>query len=325
LRRREFNRVLGLFAVWPLMAHAQQSRIIKIGMLWHGGNAEEEKEFLNALTGALRDLGYIDGKNAQFLHRFPAERPDRFRELARELVSNKVDVIIVQTQTGAMELKQATTTIPVIFVSIGDPVGAGLVDSLARPGGNFTGLSIIARDIVGKRWSLLKEAVPTLNRVALLIDPSDPLSTAGIPAHMSAAKSLNLDLHLVEVPTPDVIEQTFSAIARDGFDGAAVTGAMMTDQRVRVGASALTHKMPTMTGIAEAVPHGLLMSYGPDFLEFERKAAVYADKILKGAKPADLPVEQPTRLKFVINLRAARALGLTMPPTLLVVADEVIE
>jgi putative ABC transport system substrate-binding protein len=311
------------------MVQAQQitptARIAKIGLLWHGANADEEKEFLNAVMGEFRDLGYIDGKNAQFLHRFPAEQPDRFRELARELVSNSPDVIVVQTETGAMELKQATSTIPVVFVSITDPVGAGLVESLAHPGGNFTGLSLMLKDIAGKRWGLFKEAVPTLSRVALLIHPNDPNSTAAIPAHMGAARSLNLDLHLVEVLTPDAIEPAFSAIAREGFDGAFMTGAMMVDQRVQVGAAALAHKMPTMTGIAEAVPHGMLMSYGPDFLDIERKAAIYADKILRGAKPADLPVEQPTRLKFVINLRAARALGLTMPSTLLMVADEVIE
>lgn len=144
-------------------------------------------------------------------------------------------------------------------------------------------------------------------------------------AHLNAAKSLGLDVHVVEVPTPDAIEQTFSAIARDGFDGAAVTGAMLTDQRNRVGASALAHKMLTHSGIAEAVPSGLLLSDGLDFLDFERKAAVYVDKILKGAKPADLPVEQPTRLKFVINLKTARTLGLKIAPTLLIAADEVIE
>ena len=224
-----------------------------------------------------------------------------------------------------MELKQATSTIPIVFVSVVDPVGAGLVESLARPGGNLTGLSIISKDIVGKRWGLFKEAVPTLSRVALLIDPNDPTSTATISAQLNAARSLGLDPHVVEVPTPDAIEQTFSAIARDGFDGASVTGAMVTDQRERVGASALAHKMPTVGGSAETVSSGLLMSYGPDYLDFERKAAVYADKILKGAKPADLPVEQPTRLKFVINLRAARAFGLTISPTLLIAADELIE
>jgi putative ABC transport system substrate-binding protein len=327
MRRREFIWVIGLSAVWPLVAHAQQTphKTTKIGMLWHGASADEERPYLDALTGALRDLGYIEGKNVEFLYRFPAEQPDRFRDLARDLIDKKVDVIIVQTQTGAMALKDATSTIPIVFVSVVDPVGAGLVESLARPGGNLTGLSMMFKDIVGKRWGLFKESVPTLSRVALLIDPSDPNSTAGVSAQLNAAKSLGLAVHVVEVATPDAIEKAFSAIARDGFDGAVVTGAMMTDQRNRVGSSALAYKMPTMAGIAEAVASGLLLSYGPDFLDFERKAAVYVDKILKGAKPSDLPVEQPTRLKFVINLRAARALGLTMPPTLLIAADEVIE
>jgi putative tryptophan/tyrosine transport system substrate-binding protein len=329
MRRREFIRVIGLSTIWPFIAHAQLSatspKIAKIGVLWHGASADEEKPFLDALTAALRDLGYFEGRNAQFLHRFPAEKPDQFRDLAKDLIDSKVDVIVAQTEPGAMALKQATSTIPIVFVSVPDPVGAGLVDSLARPGGNITGLSIIAKDIAGKRWGLFKEAVPTLRRVALLIDPNDANSTAAIPANLNAAKSLGLVVHVVGVPKPDAIEQTFSAIARDGFDGAVVTGAMMVDQRERVGASALAYKMPTVTGNDQAVPSGLLFSYGPDSLEFQRKAAVYVDKILKGTKPADLPVEQPTRLKLVINLRASRELGLTMPTTLLTAADEVIE
>ena len=329
MRRRELIRVIGLATVWPFVAHAQQTpqspRIVKIGVLWHGGSADGERVFLAALTEALRDLGYVEGKNTMFLHRYPAHQPDRYRELARDLIANKVDAIIAQTETGAMELKQATSTIPIVFVSIPDPVSSGLVKSLAHPGGNLTGLSIIAKDIAGKRLEFFKQAVTTLSRIALLIDPSDPLSTAAVPAHLNAAKSLGLALHLVEVLTPDAIEHVFSAIARDRFDGAVVTGAMMVDARVQVGASALARKMPTVTGVAEAVPSGLLLSYGPDYLDYERKAATYVDKILKGAKPADLPVEQPTRLKLVINLRAARALGLTMPPTLLASADEVIE
>jgi putative tryptophan/tyrosine transport system substrate-binding protein len=235
------------------LAHGQQNSA-KNCRDWHalhGGSADEE-EFLDVLTGALRDLGYIEGKNAQFLHRFPAEQLDRFHELARDLIDNNVDVIVVQTQPGAIALKQATSTIPIVFVSVVDPVGAGLIESLARPGSNLTGLSMMLKDIMGKRWALFKEAVPTLSRVALLIDPNDTNSTAAISANLNAAKSLGLAVHVVEVvPTPDTIEQIFSAIARNGFDGAVVTGAMMTDQRKRVGAAALAHKMPTLTGIAD--------------------------------------------------------------------------
>jgi putative ABC transport system substrate-binding protein len=312
--------------VWPLIAHAQKTRkVAKIGVLWHAGSAQQEKVYLDVLTKTFSDLGYVEGKDAVFLHRYPANQLDRYRELAMDLIDNKVDVIIAMTQTGVIALKQATSTTPIVFVTVVDPVGAGLVESLAHPGGNLTGLSVTAGDIAGKRLGLFKEAVPTLSRVALLFEPHDPLSTAGKMAYLNATKPLGVALHPVEVPTADAIEPAFSAIARDGFDGAVVTGAMMTDECERLGASALAHMMPTIVGIAEAVPSGLLMSYGPDFLDYVRKSAVYADKILKGAKPADLPIEQPTRLKFVINLRAARALGLTIPLTLLVAADEVIE
>jgi putative tryptophan/tyrosine transport system substrate-binding protein len=196
---------------------------------------------------------------------------------------------------------------------------------LTHPGGNLTGLAVAAGDIAGKRLGLFKDAVPTLRRVAVLVDPNDPLSVAGMSTYQKAAKPLGVDLPVVEVPTPDAIEPAFSSIARDNFHGAITTGPMLFDERERLGAAALAYKMPTVAGIAEAIPFGLLMSYGPDYLDYMRKAAVYADKILKGARPANLPVEQPTRLKLVINLGVAEALGLTMPPTLLVAADEVID
>jgi putative tryptophan/tyrosine transport system substrate-binding protein len=326
MRRREFIRVIAVATVWPLVAHAQQTRkIAKIGVLWHAGSAEQEKVYLDALTKAFSDLGYVEGKDAVFLHRYPDNRLERYRELATDLIGNKADVIIAMTQTGVMALKQATSTIPIVFVTVVDPVGAGLIDSLAHPGHNLTGLSVTVGDLAGKRLGLFKEAVPTLSRVALLFQPNDPLSLAGKASQLNAAKPPGVTLHPVEVPTAEAIEPAFAAIAQDGFDGAVVTGAMMFDARVQVGASALACKMPTVTGIAEAVPSGLLLSYGPDYLDYVRKSATYVDKILKGAKPADLPVEQPTRLKLVINLRAAGVLGLTMPPTLLMAADEVIE
>jgi putative ABC transport system substrate-binding protein len=326
MRRREFIRLVGLSPVWPMLAFAQQSgKIPKIGVLWHAGSAELEKPFLDALTKAFSDLGYVEGRNVVFVHRYPADKPERYHELAKDLIDSKVDVIVAETQPGAVALKQAASKIPVVFITVPDPVGAGLIESLAHPGGNLTGLSTAAGDIAGKRLDLFKEAVPTLGRVALLVDPSDSLSVAYKSAYLNAAKSPRLELDVVEVPTPDAIEDAFSAIARDRYDGAIITGTMMFDNRALVGASILAHKLPTIGGAAEAVPSGLLLSYGPDFLDYQRMAAVYVDKILKGAKPADLPVEQPTRLKLVINLRVARALGLAMPPTLLMAADEIIE
>jgi putative ABC transport system substrate-binding protein len=326
MKRREFIALLGTAAGLPLAARAQnagRAAVPRIGVLWHAGSAEEERDYLPVLTKAFSDLGYIEGKNIRFEHRFPAEQPDRFRVLAKELIESKVDVIVAVTAQSAREVKQAATAIPTVFIIVPDPVGLGFVDSLARPGGNMTGLSLMLTDLSGKRLALLKEAIPKLSRVAFLFDPNDPSFQRA--ASSNAAKTLGLFLRPVEVPTPDAIERVFSEIARDGFDGAEVSGSMMFNERARVGSSALAHKMPTMSAIAEMVPYGLLMSYGQDFPDYFRKAAGYVDRILRGAKPADLPVEQPTRFKQVINLKTAKALGLVIPPSLLIAADEVIE
>jgi putative ABC transport system substrate-binding protein len=294
-------------------------------VLWHAASAEEEREYLAILTKAFSDLGYVEGKNVEFLHKFPAEQPDRFRILAKELVESNVDVAVAVTAKCSIELKRATSTIPVVFVIVPDPVGDGLVESLAHPGGNSTGLSLMSLDLSGKRLGLLREAVPNLSRVALLADPKDPIAAGFFSASVNAAKALGLFVRSVEVPTPDAVEPAFSTIAQDGFDGAVVIGSMMFNERARVGSSALAHKMPTLTTVGEMVQYGLLMSYGQDFPDYFRKAAGYVDKILKGAKPADLPVEQPTHFKQIINLKTAKILGLTIPPSLLVTADEIIE
>ncbi|WP_213290967.1 ABC transporter substrate-binding protein [Bradyrhizobium sp. sGM-13] len=328
MRRRGFIQLVGISSVWPLLSRAQQSlanpRMSRIGVLWHAGSADEEKVYLDVLTKAFSELGYIEGKNVVFLHRFPAEQPSRFRQFAKDLVEERADVIIAVTQRAAMELRRATSAIPIVLVLGVNPVGSGLIESLAHPGGNLTGLSIMTLDTSGKRLGLLKEAVPTLKRVALLIDPNDPIN-ANLSPYFNAAKALSLEAGPIEVPTPDAIEPAFSSIAEDKYDGALVMGSMLFNERERVGRAALAHRMPTGSVIAEMVPHGLLMSYGQDFPEFFRKAAGYADKILKGAKPADLPVEQPTRFKLAINLKVANALNLALPPTLLASADEVIE
>jgi putative tryptophan/tyrosine transport system substrate-binding protein len=327
MRRREFIALLGTSALpWTLPARAQSGRkIARIGVLWHAGSAEEEREYLTVLVKAFSDLGYIEGKNVEFLHKFPAEQLDRYPVLAKELVESNVDVAIAATLPGAVALKQITSTIAVVFVVVADPIGFGLVASLAHPGSNLTGLSLMSADLSGKRLALLKEAVPNLSRVAFLVDPRDPVAPRLIPASLNAARALGLFLLPVEVPTPDAIERAFSEIAGDGFDGAEVAGSMIFNERARVGSSALAHKMPTIAVNSEMVPYGLLMSYGQDIPDYFRKAAAYVDKILKGAKPADLPVEQPTRFKQVINLKTAKALGITIPPSLLVTADEVIE
>jgi putative tryptophan/tyrosine transport system substrate-binding protein len=328
MRRRDFIRgIAGSTAAWPLAARAQQSskKIPVVGVLWHAGSAEEEDVYLSVLRKAFNDLGYIEGKNIVLEHRFPAENPDRFRTLARELVDAKPDVIIAVVALGAVELKKLTSTIPIVVTLASDPVVLGLVESLARPGGNVTGLSLMTIDLSGKRLELFREAVPNLSRVAVLTDVTDPFRDRLVKAYQASGERLGLSLWPVLIKTPDDIEPAFSKIAQDGANGVIIgSGGLLFVQRVGIGASALAHRLPVMAHIAEEVPPGLLLSYGQDFPDFFRRAATYVDKILKGARPADLPVEQPTKFKLVLNLKTAKALGLTIPPTLIVSADEVI-
>jgi putative tryptophan/tyrosine transport system substrate-binding protein len=296
-----------------------------VGVLWHAGSAEEEDVYLSVLVKAFNDLGYVEGKNIHLDHRFPAENPDRYRTLGQELIDAKPDAIVAVTVAGAVALKQLTSTISIVFVLVPDPIASGLVESLARPGGNATGLSLMSVDLSGKRLELLKEAVPNLSRVALLLDLFSPVKERQIKANQTAAEALGISLWPAEISAPDEIEPVFSEIAPDRADAVMrVSGSLLFNERARVGAAALAHRLPIMTYIAEEVPHGFLMSYGQDFPDFVRRAAAYTDRILKGAKPADLPVEQPTKFKLVLNLKTAKALGLTFPQALIVSADEMI-
>jgi putative ABC transport system substrate-binding protein len=328
MRRRNLLALLGTAAAWPLAARAQESKkIAAIGVLWHAGSAEEEDVYLSVLRKAFNDLGYLEEKNIHLEHRFPAENPDRFRIMARELVELAPDVIIAVTNLGALELKRATSTIPIVFVLGLDPVLDGLVKSLAHPDGNATGLSLMAVDLTGKRLELLKEAVPKLSRIGLLIDPVIRNKENTVKGHQVAAQSLGLSIGLVEeIGAADGVEPAFAKMAQDGVNGVAIgPGSQLFNLRKRIGAAALSYKLPVVSFVAEAVRYGLLLSYGQDFPDFFRRAVAYTDKILKGAKPADLPVEQPTKFKLVLNLRTAKALGFQVAPTLIAAADEVID
>jgi putative tryptophan/tyrosine transport system substrate-binding protein len=328
MRRRDFITLVGgAAAAWPLPAQAQQSKNIPtVGVLWHAGSAEEEEVYLSVLLKAFHDLGYVEGKNVHLEHRFPAEKPDRFRTMARELVELKPDAIIAVTNLGTVEVKRATSTIPIVFVLAPNPVGDGFVENLAHPGGNASGLSLMTIDLTGKRLELLKEALPNLSRVALMVDPTDPFTERTIKTYQAAAKALEISLWPAEITAPDKIEMVFSEIARDRADAVVRgSGSMQFNERARIGAAALVHRLAGITFVAEEVPYGFLMSYGQDFPDFFRRSVVYVDKILKGAKPADLPVEQPTKFKLVINLKTVITLGITVPKTLLTAADEVIE
>jgi putative ABC transport system substrate-binding protein len=329
MKRRTFISLLGgAAATWPFATHAQQqsNKIPLVGVLWHAGSAEEEDVYLSVLVKAFNDLGYVEGENIRLDHRFPAENPDRFRTLARELVDVKPEVIIAVTARGAVELKKITDTIPVVFVIVADPVGFGLVQSLAHPGGNATGLSLMAIDLSGKLLSLLKEAVPTLSRVALLFDPTNPFKQRTIKSFDGAAQALGISLSPAEILKPDDIEPVFDKIAEEQADGVIIPNgsSMVFNERARIGKAVIAHRLPALGQSAEAAPHGLLMSYGQDFPDFFRRAVAYTDKILKGAKPADLPVEQPTKFKLVLNLKTANVLGIGFPQSLILSADEMI-
>jgi putative ABC transport system substrate-binding protein len=324
MRRREFVGLIGgATACWPLVALAQQVPTAKIGILY-ADHTPESAARSDILIKALADLGYVDGKTAELVQRFPDTMSDVPR-FARELIESKVNIIVAVSSVGASEAKRLSSSVPIVVVYTADPIGMGYVESLAHPGGNVTGLSLMGADLIAKRLALLKEAAPKMSRVILLFDPAMNYKFE-LLAQQDAAKALGLQLRPISTSTAVAIDQSFAELAKDGTEGVAVaTQPLMTRESVRIGAAALAHRIPTIGYHPGMSRDGLLMSYGQDFDEYLRKAAVYVDKILKGAKPADLPVEQPTVLKLTINLKTAKALGLTIPTTLLVTADEVIE
>jgi putative tryptophan/tyrosine transport system substrate-binding protein len=255
MRRRQFITLIGSTLAWPLAAPAQQpKKNPRVGILWHAGSAAEEDVYLTVLVKALSDLGYMDGKSVLLEHRFPAERPERFRQLARDLAESKVDVIIAVAGIAGTEAKQASSTIPIVLVADPDPVGNGLADSLAHPGGNVTGLSLMAVDLSGKRLGMLREIVPNLSHFAIVVDPRDVFSARIRAGYENTARAQGIRTQIFDVASPDDIEPAFTAIARDGFEGAVVIGPMLINDRARVGSSALAHKIPVLTGVSEMDP-----------------------------------------------------------------------
>jgi len=327
IRRREFVVTLGSAAdTWPLAARSQQSRIARIGVLWHAGSAEEEGPYFTQLLQGFKELGYIEGKTITFEHRFPNEIPERFKSMAAELASLHVDVLVSVGNVASPYAKNATTTIPIVFILVPDPVGTKLVDSFARPGGNVTGLSTYASDVVGRRLQLLKEIVPRLSRVAQLVNPNSPASRLHIELTQAAATELGLTVQRFEARSLDELEPTLDAMAHAGMQGIAVNPEGLAFQgRAIIPKLALARRLALCAYSKETFEHGALMSYGVDQRAICRRAAVYADKILRGAKPVELPVEGPTKFEFLINLKTAKALGFEVPPMLLARADEVIE
>jgi putative ABC transport system substrate-binding protein len=325
MRRRGFIRLLGGAAAWPLAARAQQpAKIPRIGFL-KLGLASAYANWVEALQTGLRERGYIKGRNIVIEFRW-AETVDQLPELAADLVRMNVDVIFALASTETEAARQATKTIPIVFGSHADPVGLGHVASLAQPGGNLTGLTVVQTDLTAKALELLKEAVPQVTRIGALFNPAAPSHRPTLQALETAGEKLGVQLLMAPVRTVDDFDGAFATMARERVGGFFVsTEAVTVSNRARLAGLALKHQLPGMFGVRDNVEAGGLMSYAPDHHDLTRRAAAYIDKILKGAKPADLPVEQASRYYLVINLKTAKAIGLTVLPSLLARADEVIE
>jgi putative ABC transport system substrate-binding protein len=311
----------------PLAVEGQQAgKVWRIGLLDHSAPDAARLAWWKNLKDRLRELGYVEGQSIIFEARFAQEDSRRLPGLAAELVRANVDLIVTAGSATAPAAKQATTTIPIVMASGTDPVALGVVATLARPGGNVTGMTSQTSELSGKRLDLVKELIPHVSRVALLWDQDNPGSAIGIRDMAGPAKSLGVTLWEVGVRPPRNFEIAFSAIAK-GRVGAVIVlpSAGLLPERKLIADLATAHRLPTVVGSREYAEAGGLISYGTDFPYLYRRAATYVDKILKGAKPADLPVEQPTKFELVINLKTAKALGLTIPPSLLGRADEVIQ
>jgi len=330
MRRRAFIALLGSAATtWPLVARAQQKSMPVIGFLGFG-LPDPGTPYVTAFRQGLRELGYIEDRNILIEYRWAEGKPERFPVLAAELVALKVDVIVTAGGTlAALAAKQATTTLPIVFTVVGDPIAEGLVTSLARPGGNVTGLSNVATDLVGKWLELLKQTVPGVSLVAVLLKPdSMPESAKEVRLKEAAvsARALGVQLQVVEARGPSEFDRAFSDISEKGAGALVVLPTpIFGNERQRIVELAAKNRLPTVYASRSYVDVGGLMSYGPNLPDLHRRAATYVDKIIKGAKPSDLPVQQPTKFELVINLKTAKTLGLEIPPTLLASADEVIE
>ena len=313
--------------VAPLATRAQPpTHVPRIGVLSGRGTTPGRDSFVEAFLEGMRALGYVEGQNLVLEYRGAEWQYERFPALAAELVHLKVDVLMVPSMAAALAAKHATTTIPIVMTNAGDPVGSGLVASLARPGGNVTGLAVMEPEVVGKQLEFLKDVLPTVSRVAILWNPANPVHAVNVRAADVAAQALGVQLHRVEARGPEAFDRAFAAVTSAHAGALLVLGdAMVFEHRRRLAELAATSRLPTMHNIRPFVEAGGLMAYGPSTLDIRRRAAVYVDKILKGAKPADLPVEQPMKFELVINLKTAKALGITFPPTLLIQADEVIQ
>ena len=324
-RRRQFITLLGGAATWPLAARAQQSpKLPTIGFLGQSTPVIESRR-LAAFLKRLRELGWIEGRTVAIEYRWAEGRSERAAEIAAEFVRLNVDLIFAGGTEQVLAAKKATAVIPIVFPVAADPVSTGIVASLARPGGNVTGLSTLATDLAVKRLEILRDIFPGLGRLAVMANVGAPGAVLQMHEFNAAARSLGLEVVPLEIRRTEDIAPALESL-KGRADALYVAGdALVNLNQIRINTFALVARLPTIYVQREFVEAGGLMSYGPNFLDLHRRAAEYVDKVLRGANPADLPVEQSTRFELVINLVTARALGLTVPPTLLARADEVIE
>jgi putative ABC transport system substrate-binding protein len=321
VRRREFITLVGgAAAAWPLAARGQQTAMPTIGALVIGNINPEQ--FWREFRQGLRDLGYVEGQNIRFEFRSAEGEISRLPELAAELVRLKVDVIVTWFTPTAVAAKQATREIPIVMAETGDPVGLGLVASLPRPGGNVTGLASIAAELAGKSVQLIRDLLPSARRVTALANATDPFSKPFLEQIQLGGKATGTTINAIRIKSSEEFETAFAAMEKDPPDAVIVQPSLPGKRAAEL---ALKHHVPAVSVGRWFAEEGGLMSYSANFVVLFRKAAVYVDKILKGARPADLPVEQPTLFELVINMKTARALGITVPQTLLSTADEVIE
>ena len=327
LTRRQFITLLGgAAAAWPPAARAQQPAILpRIGILWPNP-VTASGHFVDAFRQGLGELGYIEGRNMTIEFRTAEGTVERLPDLAAELVRLPVEVILTATSPTIRAAQQATRTIPIVMGNSQDPVSEGFVASLARPGGNITGLTLISPDIAAKRLQLVKEVAPTLTRVAILWYADDPALALALREMRAAAQMLQLEFRSLGVRGPSDFEPAFRSATQDGAGALVVVEDNLTFRhRAEIAILANHYRLPTMFGLRDYAQAGGLITYGPNLAHMYRRAAAYVDKILKGAKPADLPVEQPTRFELVINLKTAKATGIDIPATVLARADEIIE
>ena len=325
MKRREVMTLIAGAAAWPLTARAQERhRVPKVGVLWHAADADGERPYYGCLLDGFNELGYTSGK-IELVHRFPNEKPELFRAMAAELVALAPDVL-VGVGGAAPYAKKATSTIPIVFMYVADPIGAKLVESIRHPGGNATGLTNFGLELVGKRMSYLKEILPSLAKVAMMVNPTNPISKFYVEQSNEAGQKLGLTCKPYDVATVGDLEPAFDRITSDGMQAVMFNAeSLFFVGRKKIAELALTHKLPCCGYVKEVLDAGCLISYGADQRLIARRTASFVDRILKGEQPADTPVEQPIGFQLCINLKAAKALGLSIPPTLLASADEVIE